>query len=272
MRKTQPLRSTIFYIELGVYEEHEEFRDRLGPVEWLYTKRTVSRGQNTRTQAPVDIKSHSTCVASKIAGMRYGASKISRLIVVKLPDFSTESILEAIPIVTDHIRATGRRRAVINISWSSKVLVDSNNLSGVWDDVREHLQELQKIDESRCYLHIVCAAGNHAQELSRTGDKRLRVDTAPAIFGTPQEHGNPPSVSMIIVENCDNDGRRSPKSQVSRLDQQGEPFPIAICAPGVSIECATTSSQSATRIASGTSFCKSIQDLPSQCLLYHDWY
>lgn len=63
---------------------------------------------------------HSTCTASKAAGMIYGASKSATLVVVKIPDLSERAIGEVLArIFKDVITKNRQGRSVISISWSS---------------------------------------------------------------------------------------------------------------------------------------------------------
>lgn len=74
----------IYHAELGINQTYDDFQQRQGGIEWVYTGRAIEQGQNTQTEAPnPEFPGHSTCTASKAAGKIYGASKNGHLVVVK---------------------------------------------------------------------------------------------------------------------------------------------------------------------------------------------
>lgn len=94
---------------------------------------------------------------------------------------------------------------------------------------------------------LVCAAGNSALDLNARGVPRTSVDTFPAVYSSVG-----PFHALLVVGNCDNDGKRYPTSQKMTVSRQ-------MYAPGVGIHCASATSQSAYNVDTGTSFCKCIE-------------
>lgn len=174
------------------------------------------------------------CTASKAAGIKYGAARLAKLVVVKMPDYSEDSLSEVISTITDHIKDNHREnQGVVSISWSSnKPLHRSQaSYSTVWQVMREDMKELTGV------AAVFCAAGNHAMKIDPvSGGQRTKVDTAPAILGYSMHVGN-----------CDNDGARMPSSQDSPM--------LFIYGPGDNVQC-TESTKAGFRLSSGTSFCK----------------
>ena len=233
----------IYHAELGINRAHEDFSNRKGRIEWLYTGLTINRGLDQETEVIVN-GGHSTCTASKAGGKIYGASKSATLVVVKMPDFSEGAIGEVLGTILDDIMTKGRQGvSVISISWGTKARRDLHvPTPDLWADFQLDLEELETQ-----HVLLVCAAGNEGQQSDVRGQKRLWIDTYPAVFSIQEP--NPFRSNLIAVSNCDIHGSRNPTSQAPMFDP--------VFAPGVNIKCAVSTAETGYRLDSGTSFCKS---------------
>ncbi|KAL8904986.1 MAG: hypothetical protein Q9207_002909 [Kuettlingeria erythrocarpa] len=234
----------LYHVELGINAHHVDFADR--PVEWLYTRRAKFTGDDVETESPsTGYPGHSTCTASKAAGRFYGASRLSTLVVVKMPDLTPQSTDEVFSTITNHILENQRQgQSIVTVSWGSILpfrFTDSDP-SSYWRRMRRDLRELADAGS-----HILFAAGNEARELDRQGRPRTDVDTAPAIFAAA-DFG---LLKSLVVSNVDNGGKLWRTSQSST---RGIWAPWNVFAPGVQIKCASRDSNSGVIIDTGTSF------------------
>lgn len=71
----------VYHAELGINPLHDDFSFRT--IEWLYTGRTKFLGEDSPVESPLSLGGHSSCTASKLAGMIYGAAKDAILVVVE---------------------------------------------------------------------------------------------------------------------------------------------------------------------------------------------
>lgn len=244
------LRETfIYHAEFGINMAHKDFQGRPGKIEWLYTNLTKDMGLDQKKEVIV-AGGHSTCTASKAGGMLYGASKSATLVVVKMPDLSEGSIGEILATILHDIEFKGRHaRCVVSISWVSSLPVDpSVPIPDPWTSIREDIVTLMMRG-----VIVVCAAGNEAEELNASGQKRLLIDTYPAAFTSIIRFKT--AGRLIPVSNCDIYGREAPSSQKISLQP--------LFAPGVDIKCAHSTAEEGFRIDSGTSFCKSLSEQQS---------
>lgn len=236
----------IYHAELGINSAHVDFRQR--EIEWVYTGYATFLGQDTPNESPV-AGGHSTCTASKAAGDIYGAAKNATLVVVKMPNFTEQSVTEIMSNIIDHIETKGRQgKSVVTISWGSGPETGYGPSPRFWQDLHDDCRTLLlQLD-----VHIVAAAGNSAQETAGPGrGKRTVVDTAPAIFaGSPVRYFGM-TLPILVVGNCYTNGLRYKDSQTLygfAYDQ--------LYAPGVDVQCASGTSTTASGIWTGTSFCK----------------
>ncbi|CAD6593611.1 MAG: hypothetical protein ASARMPRED_007736 [Alectoria sarmentosa] len=232
--------SYIYQAELGINTDHEDFQSV--PIEWDWTDLQVRRGGRTKGEAPSWYFGHSTCTASKAAGSIYGSAKQERLVVIKMPDYTTTSLAEIMWTMFNHVYDRGRRdRSVVTTSWDSIVPVafplDPQN--DLWLAVYQAMTALWSLG-----VVIFCTAGNDAQELNMAGRPRTLVDTAPAVFQLYAAF--PP---MVVVGNVNNYGYRHPTSQ-----RTGRGDGPQVHAPGVKVQCASPTSTSDSRFDTGTSF------------------
>ncbi|KAJ9668147.1 hypothetical protein H2201_001576 [Coniosporium apollinis] len=114
------------------------------------------------------------------------------------------------------------KKSIIAISVCSIDPVDPNNLSDARKEERDAIEEALKND-----VPVLAAAGNKAEKKSPDGKLREGIDTAPAIYESPD-------FPIIVVGSTDHDGKRAATSQggdkVTLLAQgidivcQGVPF------------------------------------------------
>ena len=194
---------------------------------------------------------HSTCTASK--AMIYGASKSATLVVVKMPNLDEGSIVEVLVTINVDIQTKNRGgRSVISISWVSNIpaVPIYIPIPYPWSIIRQDTMNL----EHRWGTRVVCAAGNEAEEVNPSGQKRLLIDTYAAAFIYSQS--NIQGLGVAPVSNCDIHGREAPSSQKA-LHQP-------LFAPGVDIKCAVSTAEKGFRVETGTSFCESSLKLLSR--------
>ena len=247
--------SYIYHAEVGINEQHKDFRK---PVTWLYTGLTNFLAKDTPDEAIIGdywytklgYQGHSTCTASKAFGTTYGASKYTQSIVVKMPDWSEDSVLGLLNTIEADIREKGRQgKSVINMSWGSGLPQSLDNLSSEWSAFYDVCKALNDLN-----VFMVVPSGNFATYRYKDGTKRLSLDTAPAIFAY--------QLAMVIpVGNTNDLGQRYEDSQTINRSvalQYGSQLSYLpqIHAPGVDVECADSTSQTMTRKVTGTSFCK----------------
>ena len=204
---------------------------------WL----AIRQRQNIKSEAPSSSNGHSTCTASKAAGNIFGAARYATLVVVKMPDFTLESVLESLWTVYDHVKRNNRGdRSVLLIPWGS---IDSYRSATDLDPWAQEILRACKM-LNQLGVVVVSAAGNFAQTRGPSG-LRTNVDTVPAIFGAA--YGNP---LFLAVGNSDNYGKRYPTSQTQKTSPQ------QILAPGVNVRCADSTSTGGSHLDTGTSYCK----------------
>ena len=229
--KTGGSQTYIYHAESGVTPGLDVRNSR---IEWLYTPEAYFWGQAKPGEFDKEDESfgHSTCTASKAAGIAYGASKEATLVVVKMLGFDEASLVSIFNVIADDIKQKDRGgKSVVSVSWSTKAAV-SDIIGSTWFiEMRNALKELYDIN-----VIVVCCAGNLALTPGATGVLRDRVDTAPAIFNR-----------VITVGASYFDGRRWEESQ--RL------IGPQLYAPGVRVVCAEASGQVAYRVVTGTSLC-----------------
>lgn len=72
---------------------------------------------------------HGSCIASKVAGPRFGVAKNANIVMVKLEtidggSYSFSSIIRAFTLISEDIDANGLGgKAVVNLSWNCKCLI-----------------------------------------------------------------------------------------------------------------------------------------------------
>jgi len=234
----------IYHAEFGINGAHRDFKDRR--VEWVYTRMAINERQDTETESS-DGNGHSTCSASKAVGNVYGASKHSTLVVVKMPDYTEGSMGEITNTIYDHIVSHQRQTtSVVSISWGSDYPMPPSPTpySRFWKDMLKDLTELVSLG-----VPVVVSAGNDALERDAAGNLRLLSDKAPAVFAQRDD------LPLVVVGNCDNDGHRNKESQrPGKLPSLRSNR--ALFAPGTDIHCADVNSKTASRVDTGTSFCK----------------
>ena len=232
--RTGGIQTYIYHAELGVSPQALDVQK--SRIEWLYTPEAHFGGkaQPSESDAPGGPFGHSTCTASKAAGIVYGAAKEAKLVVVKMLDYSEPSLVSVLKVIADDVKKNGRGgKSVVSISWNTLTPVPDILQDTYLLIMRETLEELY--DNG---VIVVCSAGNYALTPGAKGSLRDRVDTAPAVFVD----------RVIAVGSSYFDGKRAMPSQ--RLI--GRP---QLYAPGVGIVCADASGRQRYCVKSGTSFC-----------------
>lgn len=160
----------IYDIGHGINRAHRDFSDRNRKIEWLYTPQTIRHHHDTPTEMPSDNNFHSTCTASKAAGMFAGSAKQATLVVVKAyPNFA--GYAEVFETVTQDIVAKGRtHHSVVSFTWAR----DGNQRCD-----RKLSSDIMKL--VRRGVPVILAAGNgrffrRVSYLSRTSSPTLTRD------------------------------------------------------------------------------------------------
>lgn len=145
---------------------------------WVYTSGVP------KTEPEMDVEGHGTCVASKVAGIKYGVAKKASLIMVKIAKVCN-SLLEALARILNDLRR--REKAGENIAGYNVITIQHQ--TGAGKKVSKLTTALMKILIStimeRYGVVIVCAAGNDARE----------VDSLPSSFS--------PQLPLIVVGGVD---------------------------------------------------------------------
>lgn len=140
--------------------------------------------------------------------------------------------------VWQDIKAKNRqKKSVVTYSASSLRPVDPNNLSEVHQRQREQIATLLRND-----VPVVVSAGNDADKDDSKGNKRVVVDTVPAIFEGPD-------YPLVVVGATDFTGKPADFSQGGDK--------VKILGPGVDIKCQDRAANRP-ETKSGTSFRKFI--------------
>ncbi|KAL8916795.1 MAG: hypothetical protein Q9208_008334, partial [Pyrenodesmia sp. 3 TL-2023] len=225
----------IYHAELGINQNHEDFRGR--KIEWLYTKTAHDMGYAVMGESPLaEDPGHSTCTASKATGNIYGAAKFATLVVTKMPNLNKGSVIEVFRTIADDVREKKRQyHSIVSVSWGSKQPT-MDKYFAFYGNMIKHLEELTK----ELNVLVVFSAGNDAQiKDGDLGRWRLRTDTFPAELVDRKE-------GMMAVANCNLQGERWRGSQQTK---KHNPF-----APGVGIKCAAGDSEQGYQTRLGTSF------------------
>ena len=226
----------IYHAELGVTGGLDVAKSR---IEWLYTPAVIFSGKakHDESRGPGLPFGHSTCTASKAAGIGYGAAKEAKLVVVKMLDYNEPSVTSVLKVIADDVKKKGRGgKSVVSISWSTTAPVSVWSNDPWLAEMRGALEELYQLN-----VIVVCSAGNFGEYPFRT-----LVDTAPGMF-----------INHVITVGASYfNGQKWGPSQSLAVPQ--------LYAPGVEILCADASGQRAYSTDSGTSFCELQLITPSE--------
>ncbi|CAO1605864.1 hypothetical protein XANCAGTX0491_009369 [Xanthoria calcicola] len=218
----------IYDIGWGINRAHRDFSNPYRKIEWLYTPQTRLHRHDTPTELtfpwPRDFGCHSTCTASKAAGMIAGAAKHATLVVVKFWP-TRAGAAEIFETVMQDIVVKGRmHHSVVSYSYGSYT-----NRS----DDRKMASDIMMI--VRRGVPVILAAGNDGPGF---------ITKLPARLADLKDNLQGP----IVVGSVDKDGHKAPSSEELRTGQM-------LWATGVEITCADTSPDISSYItASGTSF------------------
>ena len=223
----------IYHAELGVTPGLDVAKSR---IEWLYTPEVIFAGKAKQGESmgPGLSFGHSTCTASKAAGIAYGAAKEAKLVVVKMLDYDEPSLVSVFKVIADDVKQKGRGgKSVVSVSWTTIAPIPAFSKDTWVTEMRGALEELYQNN-----VIVVCSAGNLALTPGATGFPRGLVDTAPAIF-----------IDRVITVGASyfNGQKWDPSQSLGVLPQ--------LYAPGVNILCADASGRVAYRKETGTSFC-----------------
>ena len=219
----------IYHAELGVTPGLDVHKSR---IEWLYTPEVIFSGKAKQgeSRGPGLAFGHSTCTASKAAGIACGAAKEAKLVVVKMLDYSEPSLVSVFEVIADDVKQKGRGgKSVVSVSWTTIASTPAFSEDPWFTAMLDALEELYQNN-----VIVVCSAGNFALYPFRG-----LVDTAPAIF-----------VDRVIAVGASyfNGQKWEPSQSLGVLPQ--------LYAPGVNILCADASGRVAYSKHTGTSFCE----------------
>lgn len=169
----------VYIIETGADALNKEFSSGV-------IKRWIHTSSAPRTEPEMDLEGHGTCIASKVAGIKYGVAKKASLIMVKIAKVC-HSMLEALVRILNDLRR--RRKAGENIAGYNVITIQHRTAVG--RKVPKLTTALMKLLISaimeKYAVVIVCAAGNDARE----------VDSLPSSFS--------PMLPLIVVGGVDPD-------------------------------------------------------------------
>ena len=250
----------LYDIGWGINRAHHDFSSPHRKIEWLYTPQTRLHHHDTPTELPPpwpkDFGRHSTCTASKAAGMLAGAAKHATLVVVKFWP-TRAGAAEIFETVMRDIVVKGRtHHSVVSYSYGSYT-----NRS----DDRKMADDVMMI--VRRGVPVILAAGNGRFLFNRFSNlpckkkpySKLMMGMLLAIDGPGFITKLPARLAdlkdnlhgPIVVGSVDKDGHKAPSSEELRHGRM-------LWATGVEITCAETSPDISSYItASGTSFGKS---------------
>ncbi|KAI4246655.1 MAG: hypothetical protein L6R42_009840, partial [Xanthoria sp. 1 TBL-2021] len=218
----------IYDIGWGINRAHWDFSNPSRKIEWLYTPQTRLHHHDTPTELtypwPRNFGRHSTCTASKAAGMVAGAAKHATLVVVKFWPSRAGAAEVFETIMQDIVTKRRTHHSVVSYSYGSYT-----NRS----DDQKMASDIMMI--VRRGVPVILAAGNNGPGF---------VTRLPASIADRKDNLWGP----IVVGAVDNNGNKAPSSEELRYGRM-------LWAPGVDIECANTSPDISSYITeTGTSF------------------
>ena len=219
----------IYDVGSGVNTAHIDFADPRRKIEWLYTRYTAFRGQDTPTEIP-GIGSHHTCTASKAAGALYGSAKRATLVVVKIPDETEAAFAEVFQTIAHDIISKNRQHhSVINYSYNGRNFRDREEFL-FWQ--KQYFAITHLVDMG---VLVFVPAGNHGPGA---------IKSLPAAMADHFTYTNEP----IVVGAVDSAGNQTPWSEKLQVGKM-------IWAPGNKIVCAKSApARTGYRVDQGTSF------------------
>lgn len=169
----------VYVIETGADALNKEFSS--GVIKsWIHTSSVP------RTEPEMDLEGHGTCIASKVAGIKYGVAKKASLTMVKISKVC-HSMLEALVRILNDLRR--RRKAGENIAGYNVITIQHRTEVGrkVPKLTTALMKYLISAIMKKYAVVIVSAAGNDARE----------VDSLPSSFS--------PMLPLIVVGGVDPD-------------------------------------------------------------------
>lgn len=197
---------TVYVIDTGVDALNKEFSSGV-------IKRWIHTSSVPRTEPEMDLEGHGTCIASKVAGIKYGVAKKASLIIIKVAKVC-HSLLEALVSILNDLRR--RRKAGENIAGYNVITIQQQ--TGAGRKVSKLTTALMKFLISaimeKYAVVIVCAAGNDARE----------VDSLPSSFS--------PKLPLIVVGGVDPDsGDRTMDSNFGPAVTVSAPSEVVCASP-----------------------------------------
>ena len=165
-----------------------------------------------RTEVDDDPITHGTCVASKIAGARFGVAKDTHIEILKAT-LNVADLTWAFLKARDDIRWRNREKksVILFTGGALEPFYPGQDLQQPWTRLKQLMQDLIDAD-----VVIVVSSGNQAQ-------RNPRVDLIPAVWATRD-------YPLVVVGSVDNDGK-------SAWFSQG-PNQVTAYAPGNTVQCA----------------------------------
>ena len=200
----------------------------------LQTKKSREENQPGDEEGASEPAGHSTWTLSKVAGATLGSNRGSKVIIVKMASLAISEIIEVWDQVWNDIKTKNRqKKSLCTFSLSSGKKIDPNNLPAQRKQQKAQMKVLLDND-----VPIVVSAGNHAEKDGGRPD----VDTAPGVFEGPD-------FPLIVIGNCDSDGKKVSSSQAGPH--------LTIWAPGNNVPCLDPDPNAKDpTYRTGTSYCK----------------
>ena len=196
----------VYVIETGVDALNKEFSS--GVIKgWIHTSSVP------RTTPETDLEGHGTCIASKVAGIKYGVAKKASLIMVKINKVCG-SLLEALVRILNDLRR--RKKAGEKIAGYNVITIQHRTAAGskVPNLTTALMKSLISAIMEKYAVVIVCAAGNEARE----------VDSLPSSFS--------PMLPLIVVGGVDpNTGDRTRYSNFGPAVTVSAPSEVICASP-----------------------------------------
>ncbi|RDW94302.1 hypothetical protein BP5796_00065 [Coleophoma crateriformis] len=211
---------TVYVVDTGANPDHSEWINMPGEKRFIFL---------TPGDTESDPGRHGSCVASKVAGPKFGVAKNANIVIVKLPSVLTmSSVIAALAEVGNDVSQRNLEgKAVINISIGSRVLqTDAASRDNIINAYKLFLASIIAQD-----IVVVAASGN-----SRMFGIE-NVNELPAIFE--------PDMPIIVVGAVDLEGFRT-------FYSQGTDAELTVSAPG-DVTCAGSSGTGDVELF-GTSF------------------
>lgn len=197
---------TVYVIDCGADALNKDFSS--GVIKrWIYASGVP------KAEPETDVEGHGTCVASKVAGIKYGVAKKASLIMVKIAKVC-HSLLEALVRILNDLRR--RKQMGENIAGYNVITIQQQTGAGrkVSKLTTTLMKTLISTIMEKYAVVIVSAAGNDARE----------VDSLPSSFS--------PQLPLIVVGGVDPDtGDRTMSSNFGPAVTVSAPGEVVCASP-----------------------------------------